>query len=97
MNKQLQLKRDELNPHYLINDYEEELMSEGFDEGFDAAIDAVIELLGQHDDAALEAGYEYAKENGAVGSVEKNFVMNDFASGARWQHSEMMKKLKGDV
>lgn len=44
-------------------------------------------------DEALRAGYEFAKGQKVIGSVDKNFVMNDFAQGAKWNDSKVQDLL----
>jgi hypothetical protein len=58
---------------------------EAFQEGFNAAIQAVIELLGEFDE-------DKSRSAGGFGTA----YPYDFVKGAKFQHEQMLNKLRGE-
>jgi hypothetical protein len=95
MNQSLKLKRDEeANDHYLYCLQMDDIdIEEAYKAGYDAAIQAVIELLGEFEetkaDSEADGNWHYSAFRGTNEEC--------FMGGARWQHEQILAKLKGEV
>jgi hypothetical protein len=92
MNQSLKSKRDELaaREYPLLtgqnwHQSEVDMQKEAYVAGFNDAIQAVIELLGEFDE-------DKSRSAGGFGTA----YPYDFVDGAKFQHEQMLKKLRGE-
>jgi hypothetical protein len=87
MNQSLKSKRDELaiKNNEILRYFENASFDQVYKNGFNAAIQAVIELLGEFDE-------DKSRSAGGFGTA----YPYDFVDGAKFQHEQMLKKLRGE-
>lgn len=101
MNEELKKKRDVQAIEHSNSEGDNGNAALSYRQGFNAAIQAVTEMLGEFQNPDID-GSEFQNfiVNGSTphGNRDESawhYSLGDATRGARWQHSEMMKKLRG--